>query len=133
LSGVAQAPFYGEKATQVEITDMNRRIFVLALGLAAALALPRVVLAAEDHLGEAITHTQEAIKVGKEGKAKELVAHAEQALKHAKAAEEAQANPHTKQGITHLEAAISTGEKNDAKGATSHAEEALTHLEQAKK
>jgi len=90
---------------------MNRRIFVLALGLGvAAFVAPRVALA-EDHLAEAISHTKEAIDHGKQGHADVLVTHAEAALKHAEAAEKAKKNEHTKEGITHLKASIAD-EKN---------------------
>jgi hypothetical protein len=112
---------------------MNRRsaVFAFALGLAFVLA-PRLSLAAEDHVAEAITHTQEAISVGKAGHADQLVTHAKAALTHAEAAEKAKANPHVAEGITHLKAAIEHGEKGHADVGTSHAEEALKHLEMAK-
>ncbi len=112
---------------------MNRRIFATALALSiAAFFAPRLAYA-EDHLGEAITHTKQAIGEGKAGKADAVTMHAEEALKHAKAAEAEKANEHTKQGIAHLEMAIDHGKQKHADIATKHAEEALTHLEAAKK
>jgi hypothetical protein len=67
------------------------------------------------------------------GHADVLVTHAEEALKHAKAAEVEKANPHTKEGITHLDQAIEHGKMKHADVATTHAEEALKHLEAAGK
>jgi len=112
---------------------MTRRFAAAMLGLALALFLtPRISIAAEDHIAEAITHTKQAIDEGKKGDAKQLVVHAEVGLTHAEAAEKAKANPHTKQGIDHLKQAIDTGKKGEAAVATKHAETALVHLEQAK-
>jgi hypothetical protein len=120
---------------RVEDSDMgpNRRIFVLAFCIGAAVLMAPLAAFAEDHLAEAITHTKQAIEHGKQGHADVLVTHAEAALTHANAAEKAKANPHTKQGVTHLEAAIDEGKKKRAEAATKHAEEALTHLQAAAK
>ncbi len=113
---------------------MTYRFTVALLGFALAFALaPSLSLAAEDHLGEAISHTKEAIEQGKAGHADALVTRAKVALKHAKAAEKEKANPHTKEGITHLKAAIDHGKRKHAEVAAKHAEDALTHLEEAAK
>jgi Small metal-binding protein len=49
---------------------MSSKFVVAMLGLGLALILmPRVSLAAEDHIAEAITHTQQAIDHGKMGHA----------------------------------------------------------------
>ena len=49
---------------------MSRRLFVAMLGLGVALFLmPQISWAAEDHIGEAIMHTKQAIEHGKMGHA----------------------------------------------------------------
>jgi len=112
---------------------MTRRFAAVVLGLALALFLaPRISVAVEDHIMEAVSHTKMAIDEGKKGDAKQLVVHAEVGLTHAEAAEKAKANPHTEQGIDHLKQAIDHGKQGHADVATTHAETALTHLEQAK-
>jgi hypothetical protein len=113
---------------------MSRRLIVAMLGLSLALFLmPKVMLAAaEDHIAEAIKHTNQAIDEGRMGHAKQLTIHAEAALKHAEAGEKAKANPHTEEGIKHLEQAISEGRNDHAEAATTHAEAALRELDQAK-
>jgi HEPN domain-containing protein len=117
----------------IGVLAMTRRFAAVVLGLALALFMaPRISIAVEDHIKEAISHTKMAIDEGKKGDAKQLVVHAEVALTHAEAAEKAKANPHTKQGIDHLKQAIATGKKGEADAATKHAETALMHLEQAK-
>jgi len=112
---------------------ISRRFVVLALAFClAAFVAPKIGLAAEDNVAQAISHTKEAITAGKAGHAPDLVTHSEAALKYAEAAEKETANPHTQEGITHLKEAIDTGKKAQAEVATKHAEQALTHLEQIK-
>jgi Small metal-binding protein len=106
-------------------------IELLHLAVAAFAAFG--IACAEDHLAEAISHTKEAVELGKQGQSDVLVKDAEAGLKHAEAAEKAKANPHIAEGVTHLKASIAEGKKKDAAAATSHAEEALTHLEAATK
>ena len=112
---------------------MSRSLVVAMLGLGLALFLmPQVLLAAEDHIAEAITDTKQAIDHGKMGHPNILATHAELALTHATAFEKAKANSHTEEAIKHLEQAIDEGKKGHADAATTHAEAALTHLEQVK-
>jgi hypothetical protein len=78
---------------QKEDSRMSRRVIVAMLGLGLAMFLmPQVLLAAEDHIAEAITHTKQAIDHGKMGHADVLPTHAEAALTHAEAGEKAKAN-----------------------------------------
>ncbi len=82
------------------------------------------------HTEASIQHTKEAIKVGKAGRASQLVTHAQAALENMRAANrDNDDNPHAKEAISHLRAAIAEGEKRHTRLATQHAEEALTHLE----
>jgi Small metal-binding protein len=118
---------------QPEDSLTSRRFIITMLGVSLALFLiPQVPLAAEDHIAEAITHTNQAIDHGKMGHADVLTTHAEAALGHAQAGEKAKANPHTEEAIKHLKQAIDEGKKGHADAATTHAEAALTHLEQVK-
>lgn len=111
---------------------MTRRFLAAFLGLALAFVLvPRIAIAQEDHVAQAVSHTKMAIDEGKKGKADQVVVHAKVALTHAEAAEKAKPNTHTMQGIEHLKQAIKTGEKGQAAEATQHAEVALEHLEKA--
>ena len=69
------------------------------------------------HLHAAIHHTNEAIEAGKQGHADTVAHHAEAALRHAQAAETANANPHINEAIGHLRAAIKQGKEGDAEAA----------------
>ena len=123
------------RAIQETMEDslMSRRFIITMLGVSLALFLiPQVPLAAEDHIAEAITHTNQAIEHGKMGHADVLTTHAEAALTHAQAGEKAKANPHCKEAIKHLKQAIDEGKKGHADQATTHAEAALNHLQQVK-
>jgi hypothetical protein len=118
-------------ATHKDLT-MTRHLFALMLGFALALAVaPKISIAAEDHIAEAVIHTKQAIDEGKLGKADGVVTHAQVALTHAEAAEKAKPNSHTKEGIEHLKQAIADGKKGHAESATEHAEKALEHLQKA--
>jgi cell division protein FtsB len=121
-----------EEDTAKEVVVMTRRILAVLLGLALAVVLvPRISIAEENHIAEAISHTKMAIDEGKQGKADQVVVHAKVALTHAEAAEKAKPNTHTTQGIEHLKQAIATGKKGQAAEATQHAEVALEHLDKA--
>ena len=85
----------------------------------------------EDHIGQAVSHTREAIGAGADQSAAALTEHASAALEHAKAAQAATPNKHTKMGIKHLEQAVRHGKMGHAKVAKKHAEQALTHLTHA--
>lgn len=82
----------------------------------------------EDHLGEAVTHTREAVGAGADRNAATLTEHANAALEHANAAQSASPNTHTKMGVKHLKDAVRHGKMGHAKIAKKHAEMALTHL-----
>lgn len=88
-------------------------------------------VAGEDHLGEAVTHTREAVGAGADRNAASLTEHASAALEHANAAQAASPNTHTKMGVKHLKDAIKHGKMGHAKTAKKHAEMALTHLTHA--
>jgi tetratricopeptide (TPR) repeat protein len=114
-----------------EDSSMSRRLVVAMLGLGPALFLmPQFLLAAEDHIAEAITDAKQAIDHGKMGHPNILATHAELALAHATASEKAQANSYTEEAIKHLEQAIEEGKEGHADVAISDVETALTHLEQ---
>lgn len=113
-----------------------------SLGLAAAPTLglaqgnpvedaAKAVAGQEDHIGQAVSHTRDAIGAGAEGNAASLTEHATTALEHAQAAQAAAANKHTAAGIRHLKEAIKHGKKSHVKIAKKHAEQALTHLTHA--
>ena len=90
-----------------------------------------VVLQEEQHLKDAIEHAQVAVSHGKDGDAKALLEHAEDALQHAlKAGTD---NPYVEKGISYLKEAIEHGKAGHADIATKHAETAVTHLSQGKK
>jgi hypothetical protein len=107
---------------------MNTDIYGLAIGLGfAALLGPFLAIA------DAINQTIKAIEQGKMGVTGGLVAHAENALKHAEVSMQANDSPHTKEGIAHLEAAIDQGKQGNVDEAVMHAEAALQYLEAARK
>ena len=71
-----------------EDSPMSRRLVVAMLGLGPALFLmPQFLLAAEDHIAEAIADAKQAIDHGKMGHPSILATHAELALTHATASE----------------------------------------------
>jgi hypothetical protein len=110
---------------------MSRRFIVALLGLGVVLFLmPRISLAVDDHISQAIEYTNLAINDGKHGRADFLATHAEAALAHAEASEKVNANPHTADAIKHLKEAIDEGKQGHADVATTHAEAALNNLQQ---
>lgn len=106
-------------------------IIALALGLTVFFA-PQASFAAEDHIAEAIQHTEQAIDHGKQGHGPVLAEHAQIALQHAEAGEKDKANPHTEAAIKDLKAAVEDGKAGKAEAATKSAESALAHLSQVK-
>jgi hypothetical protein len=80
---------------------------------------------------KAMEHIDEAIKHGKMGHAKELLAHAKESREHAKAALAAGADAHMDQAVQHLDEAIKHAEMNHADEATKHAEEAHSHMHES--
>lgn len=112
---------------------ISRRFIAIALALGlSAFVAPKISLAAEDHIAEAIGEVKEAIAIGRAGRSDGFVDHSEEALKHAKAAQAEKANPHVAEAIPHLEEGIKTGSKGHVDDGVKHAQEALKHLEQAK-
>ncbi|HUB65374.1 MAG TPA: small metal-binding protein SmbP [Methylocella sp.] len=110
---------------------MSRRFFVAMLGLGVALILmPKVSLAADDHISQAIENTRLAIHDGQHGHADFLATHAEAALTHAEASEKVKADPHTAEAIKHLMEAIDEAKQGHVDVATTHAEAALNNLQQ---
>jgi small metal-binding protein len=115
---------------------------VLALIATTVLPLPpvfgagggaryNVVLEEEQNLNDAIDHAKQAVAHGKDGDAKALLEHAEDALQHA--LKGGTDNPYVEKGISHLKEAIEHGKAGHADIATKHAETAVTHLSQGKK
>lgn len=107
-----------------------KRLFVIAalgLGLVQTLA-PRIALAQESHIAQAISHTREAVVAGREGKPSQLVRHATEALTHASAAQAEQPSSELKEVIARLNEAISFGKKK-RRAATTIADRALQQLE----
>jgi Small metal-binding protein len=92
--------------------------------------LVTVVLAADEHLSQAIEYTKLAVDDGDYGRADGLAAHAETALMHAEASEKVKANPHMEDAIKHLKAAIDEGKQGHTDVAKTHAEAALNNLQQ---
>jgi hypothetical protein len=80
-------------------------IALLTLGLVCSFA-PRLALAHESHLAQAISHTREAVSAGREGKPSSLVLHATEALHHASAAQAERPNAQVKEAIARLKEAI---------------------------
>lgn len=110
---------------------MSRRFFAVMLGLGLALSLmPRVSLAADAHLSQAIENTSQAIADGQHGHPDYLALHAGEALTHAEASEKVNANAHLKEAIKHLKKAVDEAKEGHADIATIHAESALNHLQQ---
>ncbi|HEY8006781.1 MAG TPA: small metal-binding protein SmbP [Methylocella sp.] len=110
---------------------MSRRLFVALLGLSLGLILlPRISLAGDEHLSQAIEYTKLAIDDGEYRRADGLAAHAETALMHAEASAKVKANPHTADAIKHLKEAIDEGKQGHADVAKTHAEAALNNLQQ---
>ncbi|PPD09694.1 MAG: hypothetical protein CTY36_03025 [Methylocystis sp.] len=110
---------------------MIRRLMIalLSLGLACSFA-PRIALAHDGHLAEAISHTREAVSAGRAGKPSSLVLHATEALHHASAAQAEKPNPEVKEAIARLKEAIEFGKKK-RRAATTIAYRALQQLERA--
>ncbi len=77
---------------------------------------------------EALTHAEQAVAAGKQGDAAGLVAHAEEAQKHAITAQKEFSSFKLQEASGHLAEAITEGKKGDAKVATTHAEEAVKVL-----
>jgi len=90
-----------------------------------------VVLQEEQNLNDAIEHAKEAVSHGKDGDAKALLEHAEDALQLA--LKGGTDNPYVEKGISHLKEAIEHGKAGHADIATKHAETAVTQLSQGKK
>ncbi len=85
--------------------------------------------AAENHLSEAIKHTEMAVK-SSEGKS--IAQHAQEAKTHSEAAKsDKTGGPHLDEGIKKLDEAIKEGKLGASDLAKKAAEEALIHLKQA--
>jgi hypothetical protein len=110
---------------------MSRRLIIalLSLGLAWSFA-PRIALAQESHLAQAISQTREAVSAGRAGQPSTLVLHATEALHHAQAAQAERPHPQVKDAIARLKEAIKFGKKN-RRAATTIAYRALQQLERA--
>ncbi|WP_164479485.1 small metal-binding protein SmbP [Methylocystis rosea] len=110
---------------------MSRRLMIamLSLGLAWSFA-PRLALAQESHIAQAIHHAREAVVAGREGKPSTLVRHATEALHHAKAQQQERPNAQVKEAIARLEEGIRFGEKR-RRSATRIVYRALQQLERA--
>lgn len=117
-------------------------LVISALGLATAPTLclaqanpvedtAKNVAGAEDHIGQAVSHTREAVGAGADRNATSLTEHASAALEHAQAAQAATPNKHTAVGVKHLKQAVKHGKLGHAKIAKKHAEQALYHLSHA--
>ena len=78
----------------------------------------------------ATAHAKEAVDHGKQGQAKELVAHAEKALQYA---ERGGKGSHVAEGMKHLKEAIEHGKAGHADVGSEYAEAALQHLSEAKR
>ena len=90
-----------------------------------------VVLQEEQNLNDAIEHGEVAVFHGKDGDAKALLEHAEDALQHV--LKGGTDNPYVERGISHLKEAIEHGKAGHADVAMKHAETAVMHLSQGKK
>ena len=82
------------------------------------------------HVTEAISHAEAAVDHGSQGHADVLVEHAEEALTHAKAAQEEVKNPHLDEGVHELMEAIDHGKQDHAEVATKHAKSAVMHMKE---
>lgn len=110
---------------------MCRRFVLAMLGLGLVLSLvPRVSLAVDAHLSQAIENASQAIADGQHGHVNYLALHAGEALTHAEASEKVNANSHIKEAIKHLKEAVDEAKQGHADIATAHAESALNHLRQ---
>lgn len=105
-----------------------RRDYVLAVGGLALLLPTTVALGQNQHLTDAVTHTQAAVAQGKQGYPDALAVQAREALKHAEAAKKEAAAPHLDEGIRWLKEAIEQGRQGQAEAATQAAERALAQL-----
>ena len=108
-----------------------RRDYFLAVGAVVLVALTTVAQGQSQHLAEAVTHVQAAVAKGKQGYPDELVAQAQEALKHAESAKKETANLHVDEGIRQLRSAIDHGKQGHGDVATKAAESALAHLSEA--
>ena len=102
------------------------------MALASAALLSTVALAGNKHVGEALTHAQEAVDHGKQGHADVVSKHAGEALKHAEMAQKDMKNPHLDEGIKGLKDAVKHGNAGHAAEATKAAESAVMHISEAK-
>jgi hypothetical protein len=98
---------------------MNMKVTILSAGIALT-AGSFAVYAEENHLQQAVEH---AMTAAKETDAKAIAQHAEEALKHAKVADE-----HLDAGIKSLQEAIEHGKQDHGSVAQKAAEEATQHL-----
>jgi hypothetical protein len=98
---------------------MNTKLISLLSGIALSWGAFSVH-AEENHLQQAIEHTMMAAKQT-DGKA--VAQHAEEALKHAKTADE-----HLDAGIKSLQEAVNQGNQNTGSNAQKSAQEAAQHL-----
>ncbi len=109
---------------------------VVAAGMIAALSVFGAGVAAgehDSHTAEALKHAEAAVAEGKQGSAKALAEHAQQALTHAERAAKAKPDPQITEAQKALKATIEHGNKGHAEVATKSAENAVSYLKMAYK
>jgi hypothetical protein len=96
--------------------------------LALFLSVP--VIAGEDPMAYALEHTAKAQAHGDDGRTKELMEHAEEGLRHARASEKrhAEQRGHMAEAVKHLEQAIEHGKAGHSRVANKHVSDALVEI-----
>jgi hypothetical protein len=96
--------------------------------LALFLSVP--VIAGEDPMAYALEHTAKAQAHGDDGRIKELMEHAEEGLRHARASEKrhAEQRGHMAEAVKHLEQAIEHGKAGHSRVANKHVSDALVEI-----
>lgn len=117
---------------------ITRRLTIALMGFGLALfAAPQVVLAANEHLEQAISETKKAIEYGEEPHhASSFIEHVENAIGHAESAQKQEPSLHIERGIKHLRSAkkiaYDTHSTRRLKAAAKHAKKALSEFEAVK-
>ena len=88
------------------------------------------VIAGEDPTVYALEHAAKAQAHGDDGRTKEMLEHAEESLRHARAAEKVHAEQrgHMSEAVKHLEQAIEHGKAGHSRVANKHVHDGLTEI-----
>jgi hypothetical protein len=116
------------RAVREDFVMRNLRAIFAMNVMAFFLSVPAI--AGEDPMAGALEHAAKAKAHGDGGRTKELMEHAEQSLRHARASEKRHAAQRNQmaQAVKHLEQAIEQGKAGRARVANKHMGEALVRI-----